>query len=322
MQLIRGQLCLTRRLSQSVITLGNFDGVHRGHQQLLDALHSQARNMQLPSVVITFEPQPQEFFHSQRQTPRLMRFREKWQIFKEQHIDYLVCLRFHLQLAQCSAEDFVQEILVKQLGVKVVIIGEDFHFGAKRQGDVKLLQQLGEKLNFRVIAIPAYMSEGHRISSTRIRHAIVEGKLKLAQILLGRPYFLCGKVVHGDGRGRQLGFPTANIHLTDKAVCVSGVYAVRVLGLDLQPLVAVASVGIRPMFSNRGVWLEVYILDFNRDIYNHFIKVEFLHKLRDEQRFANIAELIEQIDKDVQQTQIFFITSNREIDNDGAKKTT
>jgi len=286
--------------------MGNFDGFHRGHQQLLTVLTQQSQLLKGPAVVITFEPQPQEFFNPARAQPRLMRFHEKWRFLTDQPVDYLVCLRFNTPLAQCLATDFVQQILVKQLGVKAMIVGDDFRFGANRVGDVRLLQILGQIFHFRTITMPTVMVNNQRVSSTRIRQALYAGNLELAGDLLGRPYFLCGKVVHGDARGRRWGFPTANIHLTDKPVSVAGIYVVQVLGLDARPLPAVASVGVRPMFSNHRVILEVHLLDFDRDIYGELITVEFLHKLRDEQVFANTEQLIEQIRTDVNNARNFF----------------
>lgn len=306
MQLIRGGLNrFTRRLPHCVATIGNFDGLHRGHQQLLDLLREKARALQLPSVVITFEPQPQEFFHPERAIPRLARFHEKWQVLKEQGVAYLVRLRFDAALAQCGAVDFVKNILVAQLGVKAIIVGDDFRFGAQRTGDIPLLQKLGRQYGFETIQAPAYVLDGQRVSSTRVRQLLQAGDLIGANQLLGRPYFLCGKVVHGDARGRELGFPTANIRLSDKPVAVQGIYVVQIFGLEEKPLPAVASVGVRPMFSNDHVLLEVHLLDFNRDIYGCAIKVAFLHKLRNEQRFPTIEALIVQMQKDVQDTRIF-----------------
>lgn len=306
MELIRGPLHLTRQLSRCVVTMGNFDGLHLGHQQLLTALRQQSQLLQAPSVVITFEPQPKEFFNPTRAHPRLMRFHEKWRFLAAQNIDYLVCLRFNTQLAQMPAADFVRDILVKQLGMQAIIVGNDLRFGANREGNVPLLQALGQHYEFQIVQLPEFNMDGARVSSTRIRQALQADNLDLATQLLGRPYFLCGKVVHGDARGREWGFPTANMHLTDKPVSVSGIYVVRVSGIDAEPLPAVASIGVRPMFSNQRVLLEVHLLNFNRDIYGRLITVEFLQKLRDEQVFSSTEKLIEQIRADVEKTKQYF----------------
>jgi len=309
MKLIRGQLRLTQTLAKSVITLGNFDGFHLGHQQLLNELQKQAQILQASRVVITFEPHPQEFFNSEKAPPRLMRLHEKWQYLTELETDYLVCLRFNRNLAQVTAHDFVSEILVRQLGMKAIIIGDDFHFGAQRTGNADLLKELGHQYGFQTIQVPAYLYEGQRISSTRIRQTLQINNLSLANILLGKPYFLCGKVVHGDARGRLWGFPTANIHLVDKPVSISGIYIVKVHGIDHSSLPGVASVGLRPMFANHVTMMEIHLLDFDRDIYGCQLKVEFLQKLRDQEAFINTEQLIEQIDQDVQEARKFFANS-------------
>jgi riboflavin kinase / FMN adenylyltransferase len=308
MQLIRGHadLRLSRRLPRCVVTMGNFDGFHRGHQQLLAGLREQAQRLRSPSVVITFEPHPREFLNPESTPPRLMRFHEKWRFLLGQKIDYLVCLRFNALLAKCPPVDFVRDMLIAQLGMQAIVVGEDFRFGARRAGDVQLLEQLGRQYDFSTLIVPAIMKDGERISSTRVRQALQANHLPQARDMLGGNYFLCGKVVHGDARGRTWGFPTANIHLTDKPVAVAGIYVVRVLGIAEQPLPGVASVGVRPMFSNHRVLLEVHLLDFNRDIYSRPLVVEFLHKLRDEQVFADTAQLIRQIQIDVQQTREYF----------------
>jgi riboflavin kinase/FMN adenylyltransferase len=310
-ELIRGRLRLSRNLPRCVVAMGNFDGFHRGHQQLLATLREQAQLLQAPAVVITFEPQPPEFLHPERAQPRLMRLREKWWYLFTEKIAYLVCLQFNASLAQCSPHDFVREVLVKQLGLQAIIIGDDFRFGAKRAGDVQLLQELGRQYSFKTFSIPAFKIDGERVSSTRVRQALQADNLKLAEKLLGRNYFLCGKIGRGDARGREWGFPTANIYLSGKPVSVSGVYIVRVLGLSAQPLPGVASVGVRPMFIDRRVLLEVHLLDFNRDIYGQTVTVEFLHKLRDQQVFPSTEKLIEQIQVDVQNTRQFFEKTER-----------
>ncbi len=316
MILIRGNGWLTRRLTRSVIALGNFDGFHRGHQQLLNLLRQQSDSRQAPTVVMTFEPLPFEFFHPEIQQPRLMRLHEKWCYLQGQGIDYCVCLKFNAAMAQMPPVDFVQQILINQLGICAIVVGGDFRFGAKRAGDVKLLQNLGEQLNFYCIQAPTLLYEGERVSSTRIRRALQADQVELANAMLGRPYFLCGKVVHGEARGRQWGLPTANIHLSDRPVAVSGIYVVQVRGLGNSPLPAVASVGTRPMFSrNRRVILEVHLLDFNQDLYGKQLQVEFLHKLRDEQVFPNSAELIEQIKTDIKNARQFLEKYNDSISN-------
>lgn len=307
-KLIRGQLQLTGKLAGSVITLGNFDGVHLGHQQLLDALKIEAARLQVPSVVLTFEPPPQRYF-SANDFPRLMYWREKWKILQENQIDYVVCLKFNEQIAALSAQDFVKEILLKQLGIKSIIVGQDFRFGAKRLGDIELLRQLGRQYGFEMREQSTLKVRGKRVSSTQVRHELQRGNIAEANKLLGRPYFLCGRVVPGDQRGSQLlGFPTANIDLRSKPVPLSGIFVVKVLGLTQKPLSGVASLGVRPMFDGSNCWLEVHILDFEEKIYGKQLQVSFLSKLRDESCFASIDELIKQMHQDVANTRLFLKT--------------
>jgi len=299
MELIRGKHNLTDRLQGSVITMGNFDGMHLGHQALLHKVEEVGKQLKLPTVLITFEPQPKEFFAKRQTVPRLMRLREKCVVLQGYAIDYVLCLRFNQSLANLSAEDFVKQILIDQLGVKAIIIGDDFCFGAKRAGNLALLKKCGERYNFQAIAVPTVIFKKERVSSTRVRHALQVGDMKLVHELLGRPYCLCGKVVYGEQRGRDLGFPTANINLHRELVPLSGVFVIRALGLGDKPYDGVANVGIRPTFNGTRVLLEVYLFDFNAEIYGHQLQVEFLHKLRDEVRFDSVEKLIKQIRQDV-----------------------
>lgn len=306
MKLIRGHYPSSSCLSGSVVTLGNFDGMHEGHQQLLKQLMTTATALSLPSVVITFEPQPKEFFAKQHTVPRLMRFREKWSSLKNEAIDYVYCLRFNQKLAELSAVDFIKQILVDQLQAKAVIVGDDLHFGAKRAGDIALLKQWGQRYGFAVIAVPTVTMANSRVSSTRVREALQAGDMTLAATLLNRTYRLCGKVVHGEKRGRILGFPTANINLHRKLVPVMGVFVVRVYGIDQQPYQGVAHVGIRSMFGGTRVLLEVHLFDFHGDIYGRNLEIEFLHKLREEEHFASVEALVEQIHRDVIDAKRYF----------------
>ncbi len=309
MLLIRGQRNLVKPLSASAVTLGNFDGFHLGHQALIDCVKTKAATLDVPSVLISFEPQPKEFFAKLQgkkvEVPRLTRFPEKYILAKSYGLDYLYSLKFDKALSILSAEDFVSKILLDQLGVKAIVVGDDFHFGAKRRGDYALLQQLGEQYGFKAIEMPAITIEGQRVSSTRVREALQLGNLSLAERLLGRPFSVWGKVVYGDQRGRDLGFPTANINLHRDLVPVSGVFAVRVVGLD-KSYNGVANVGVRPTFDGTRVVLEVHLFDFAGEIYGHNICVEFLHKLREEARYDSFEKLVAQIRQDVLHAQDFF----------------
>lgn len=293
-------------ITASVITLGNFDGVHSGHQQLITTLIAAAHTLKIPSVLLTFEPHPSEFFSPQTSVPRLMRFSEKWQRIKKWGVDYVCCLRFNKKLAELSAEMFVKNILVKQLGVKKIIVGDDFRFGAKRLGDVALLKSLGKQHDFEVTAIPQLLYEGHRISSSRVRDAVRTGDFNRVTALTAHPFCLTGRVAYGNQMGRQLGFPTANIYLHRKQVPLMGIFVVKVHGLHHTALPAVASVGYRPTFQGKKILLEVFIFDFNEIIYGKKITVEFLEKIRDELCFDHIPDLVEQIKKDVVIAEHYF----------------
>lgn len=296
MKLIRNPF---KQKIQSVITIGNFDGVHIGHQRLINTVITASRELKLPSVLISFEPHPTEFFRPKSPAPRLMRFAEKWHAVKKTGIDYFCCLKFNATLAQLSAEDFVKTILVDQLGAKKIIIGDNFRFGAKRLGDVALLKTLGKKYHFEVEAISQSLYDGDRISSTRVRNALKKGDFKAVFALTNKPFCLTGRVAYGDQIGRQLGYPTANIHLNRKQVPLMGIFVVRVHGLDNRVLPGVASVGYRPTFHGKKIVLEVFIFDFDEIIYGRKITVEFLSKIRDELHFDSVPELIVQIEKDV-----------------------
>ncbi|PIZ05126.1 MAG: bifunctional riboflavin kinase/FAD synthetase [Gammaproteobacteria bacterium CG_4_10_14_0_8_um_filter_38_16] len=296
MKLIRNPF---KQKIQSVITIGNFDGLHLGHQRLIKALIESAHEFTLPSVLLTFEPHPTEFFSPQSPASRLMRFSEKWNVIKQYGVDYFCCLKFNAQLACLSAENFVKTILVDQFGAKKIIIGDNFRFGAKRLGDVALLQSLGKKYHFDVMALPQALYQEDRISSTRVRNALKIGDFETVQALTQNPFTLSGKVAYGDQIGRQLGYPTANIHLHRKQVPLQGIFVVRVHGLDGRILPGVASIGYRPTFHGKQIVLEVFLFDFNENIYGRSITVEFLSKIRDEIYFDSVPKLIAQIDSDV-----------------------
>lgn len=304
MKLLRYLTSINVPESGSVVTIGSFDGLHLGHQQLLHETLAHAKRDQRLSVVMTFEPQPYEYFHKKRR-PRIMRIREKWLALSELGLDVLLCLRFNAALANLSAHDFVVTLLVEKLRAKTVIIGDDFHFGAKRSGNVALLTQLGQQYGFNVIQLSTYLYKKQRVSSTRVRDALANGDMELTAVLLGRPYFLAGRVCHGEKLGRQLGFPTANINVHRDTVPLHGVYVVRILGLNDEVYYGAANLGTRPTVGGTRTLLEVYIFDFDRDIYGHNIEVEFLHKLRDEEYYNSLDELTVNIKKDVERAKCY-----------------
>lgn len=306
MELIRGLYNVKPSHRGCVATLGNFDGVHLGHQQILNCLLQQARELQLPATVITTEPLPREFFAPHDSPPRLTRMREKLELLAATGIDRVLCLRFDRHLAALRAECFVQDILVKALGVRAMVIGDDLKFGHQRHGDYMLLERMGRACGFKVQRLDSHRADGQRISSTLIRAALQQGDMDRAAELLGRPYHMSGRVVHGDKRGRELGIPTANILLKRRRPPLTGIFAVEVAGLGATPLPAVASIGYRPTFGGGDCLLEVYIFDFNRDIYRQHLEVRILHKLRDERRFETVPALIEQMHRDLAQAKQFF----------------
>ena len=310
MQLIRGLHNLTRPIAASVVTIGNFDGIHLGHQQVLEQLKTAATERQLLSTVIIFEPQPIEFFAPARAPKRLSRFREKLDYLKSKQIDYLLCLKFNQSLSELTAEEFVKQILVDRLNTQHLVIGDDFRFGKNRSGDFQLLQKSGNKYGFSVENTDTLLIDGTRVSSTRIRESIQDDDFEQAAKLLGRPYSLSGKVSHGKKLGRELGFPTINIKMGDKTLIVKGIFAVSVKGIDNRVLPGVASIGTRPTVNGVDTILEVYILDFDQDVYGHCVDVEFLHKIRDEEKFDSLEELSRHIERDIVKAKQYFKQMN------------
>ena len=306
MELIRGIHNLRPRHRGCVATIGNFDGVHLGHQAVLGQLAEQAESMGLPMVVITFEPQPQEFFAPSEARPRLTRLREKYQALKRYSVDRVLCLRFDQRLASMPAEDFIDQVLVEGLDVKYLVVGDDFRFGRQRLGTFELLHQYGQQAGFPVVNMHTFSIDGERVSSTRVRDALEQGDLALAEKLLGRPYRMCGRVAHGDKRGRTIGFPTANIHLHRKTSPVQGVYAVEMFGIEGEPVKGVANVGNRPTVDGTRSLLEVHLFDFAADIYGQYVHVHFLHKIRTEMKFDSFERLKLQIQADEKRARAWF----------------
>ena len=305
MQLIRGQHNFHRHVGECYATIGTFDGLHLGHQKILACLKAKAKAAGLPAVVILFEPQPQEFLFPNKTVPRLMRLRDKLTGLRKLGIDVVVCLKFNKDLAALSAEAFIEKILVKSLRIAHLVVGDDFRFGSDRRGDYALLLQYANRGAFSVEPTPTIEVENERISSTRVRNAILAGDFSLSLKLLGRPYALIGRVHHGDKRGRQLGFPTLNIPLK-ALLAVNGVYAVSVSGLKEGSLIGVANVGIRPTVGGMRRLLEVHLFDADVDAYGKHIEVTFFACLRQEKKFASLLDLKRQIVEDVAQARAYF----------------
>ena len=306
MQLIRGLHNLRPEHRGCVATIGNFDGVHLGHQAVIGQLGEEAGRLRLPSALITFEPQPMEYFRPQQAPARLTRLREKVEALRRFHIDRMLCLAFNRKLAQMSAEEFIQRVLVDGLGVKYLVVGDDFRFGKERAGDFAMLQAAGREHGFAVVNMHTFLIDGERVSSTRVRGALTCGDLAAAEHLLGRTYRMSGRVAHGAKLGRQLGFPTANIHVHRKATPLQGIFVVEVFGIEGEPLPGVASLGTRPTLDGKTTILEVYLFDFDRDIYGEYLQVSFLHKLRDEVRYTTLDALKAQIARDVDNARHYF----------------
>lgn len=300
MQLIRGLHNLRPAHRDCVATIGNFDGVHRGHQAMFADLLAEGRVLGIPATVITFEPQPQEFFTPARAPARLTRLREKLQAIEASGIDRVLLLEFNRHLAAMEAEDFVRRILVGGLGVRHLYVGDDFRFGKGRAGDRDLLERIGGACGFTLDNLPTLSLNGGRISSTRIREALERGDLATAEACLGRPYRIHGRITHGDKRGRTIGFPTANVELHRKVSPLHGVFAVRLSGLaEGDGLPGVANIGTRPTVAgDRRYLLEVHLFDFQRTIYGAHVCVEFVRQLRPEQRFDSFEQLRQQIERD------------------------
>jgi riboflavin kinase/FMN adenylyltransferase len=296
MQLIRGLHNLKADHHGCVATIGNFDGVHLGHQSVFRHLMEKGMALSLPSTVITFEPQPREFFQASDAPARLTRLREKLLAIKATGIARMVVLEFNKRLAAMPANVFVKELLVDGLGVRFLSVGDDFRFGYARAGNFTLLQSMGKRYGFEVENMNTYKLEADRVSSTRIRALLIQGDLSTAAECLGRPYCICGRVVHGHKRGRTMGFPTLNVDLHRRVSPLRGVFAVKVLGLNSDPLPGVANIGIRPMVEgDHHYLLEVHLFDFKQQVYGARISVEFIQKIRDEQCFDSFEALRQQI---------------------------
>ena len=305
LQLIRGLHNLRQQHQKCVLTIGKFDGVHLGHQAVIVNLVEKAKELGLASTVMIFEPQPEEIFAPLYAPARLSRFRDKYEQFKLLGIDRLVCVRFNPAFSEMSPESFIQDLLVMQLGVKFLVIGDDFRFGFQRRGNFEMLQQAGSHLGFNVVSTQSFKLANCRISSTEIRQALANSDFELAKEMLGREFTIAGRVNHGDKKGRTIGFPTANVLLKRCKSPVSGVFAVEVI-IGKQRYKGVANIGNRPTVNGTKSQLEVHLFDFKNDLYGTFIEVVIKQKLRDEKRFDNFEELHQQIKRDAQAARDIF----------------
>ena len=296
------------------LVIGNFDGVHLGHQAMLSRLKETSKRLNIASCVMTFEPHPREFFAPDQAPTRLTSLREKLELLAEYGVDQVQICRFNYDFAKIGAKEFVANILQQGLAAQWVLVGDDFRFGARRAGDLAMLRSLSSSYGFEVEEMSTYNVDGIRVSSTAVRKALSSDDLGLARRLLGRPYSISGKVVNGDKLGRRIGFPTANMQLRHNRPPLSGIFAVEVRGaLDTSPQQVtrgVASLGVRPTVHEDGKpVLEVHLFDFNQEIYGQHLRMDFLHKLRDEEKYSDLDTLIRQIRLDVENAKKYFQTS-------------
>lgn len=295
------------------LTIGNFDGVHLGHQAILARVRQEARTRGLVPAVMTFEPHPREYFATLNRRPelaptRISGLRDKLQALAAAGIEQVVVERFDARLAEMSANAFIEDLLVAGLQTRWLLVGEDFRYGHKRSGDIDLLREAGLAHGFEVCTLADITDrQGHRISSSEVRTALAVGDLDRAAQLLGQPFHISGHVIHGQKLGRELGFPTMNLRVAPRCATRSGIYVVRVVGLRDRPLPAVASLGVRPTVEDRGrVLLEAHLLDESLDAYGKLVRVEFLHKLRDEEKFPDLPSLTAAIAQDAQNARAYF----------------
>ncbi|MYD75069.1 MAG: bifunctional riboflavin kinase/FAD synthetase [Gammaproteobacteria bacterium] len=285
-----------------VLTIGNFDGVHRGHREIVRRLVESSREMDLPAILMTFFPSPQEFFRGDAAAARLSSVTSRYLCLTDSGIDTLLALPFNRKLAQTSAEDFILEYIVLGLGTRYLMVGDDFRFGAGRRGDYAMLEKYGGQYGFGVTRCAAVEVDGTRISSTRVRRALEAGDMREAERLLGRRFDIVGKVQHGDRRGRQWGFPTLNLPFRRKPP-MTGVFAVRVDLGDTRQHRGVANLGTRPTVDGMRTLLEVHLFDFDEQVYGCRVRVEFVEKIRDECRFGSFDALKAQIARDCETAQ-------------------
>ncbi|MCP4326068.1 MAG: bifunctional riboflavin kinase/FAD synthetase [Alteromonadales bacterium] len=307
MELVRGIHNLKQQHQGCVLSIGNFDGIHIGHKAVLLRLLDEAKRLNVPATVMTFEPQPEELFLGNNAPARLSRLRDKFVQLEKLTLDRLLCVSFTHKFANISAESFIEELLINKLNVKYLVVGDDFHFGYQRKGDFQLLKQAGDKYGFEVVDTQSLTQQALRISSTRIRDFLAKGELAEATTMLGRKYSIAGRVSHGRKLGRTIGVPTANLFLKRRVSPVSGVFVVSVLGIDKKVYLGVANIGTRPTVQGERQQLEVHIFNFEGDLYGEQLEVILESKLRDEVKFDSFSELKVQIDKDTQQAQAWHL---------------
>ncbi|MGO1297298.1 MAG: bifunctional riboflavin kinase/FAD synthetase [Vibrio sp.] len=306
MEFVRGIHNIQPHHHGCVVTIGNFDGVHLGHQQVLRQVSQQAKQLNLESVAMIFEPQPLELFAKERAPARLTRLRDKYTQLDKLGIDRLLCVNFNHRFASLSAESFIRDLLVKRLGVKFLVVGDDFCFGRNRAGNFAMLQAAGKQFGFDVVSTQSFCLNDSRVSSTAIRQALANDDFTSAQQMLGRPFSISGKVSHGRKLGRTIGFPTANVPLKRWVSPVNGVYVVEVQGLGPSLIGGVANVGQRPTVSGVRKQLEVHLFDYHGNLYGKQLEVILRHKIRDEVKFESFDALKQQIELDADAARVWL----------------
>ena len=315
MELIRGIHNLKAQHQGCVLSIGNFDGIHLGHNAVLSRLLIESKRLNVPATVMTFEPQPEELFLGNNAPARLSRLRDKFVQLEKLQLDRLLCVSFTHQFANISAQDFIDELLINKLNVKFLVIGDDFHFGYQRKGDFQLLKEAGKKHGFEVVDTQSLLQQAQRISSTCIRDLLAKGKLDASANMLGRKYSIAGRVSHGQKLGRTIGVPTANLLLKRRVSPVSGVFVVNVLGIDNNTYQGIANIGSRPTVAGERQQLEVHIFDFEGDLYGGQLEVILEKKLRSEVKFDSFAELKVQIDKDIEDAKRWHANASVKVIN-------
>jgi len=298
MELVRGLHNLRPRHRGCVLTIGAFDGVHRGHQEMIRMVRERAADSGLAATALAFEPTPREFFARGTPPARLTRFRERYDAFARYGVERFICAAFNERIRSMPYDEFIERVLVDGLGVRHMVVGHDFRFARDHRGSVETLREYGPRHGFEVIEVSPFEIDGERVSSSLIRAALDLGDMHRAEKFLGRPYRITGKVIDGAKLGRKLGFPTANLRLHRRATPLAGIFAVRVSGAGLDNVPAVASLGTRPVVNGQELLLEAHVFDYDGDLYRQYLHVDFVERLRDELWFPNVDALVEQMHKD------------------------
>jgi riboflavin kinase / FMN adenylyltransferase len=306
MDFVRGLHNLRPRHRGCVLTIGAFDGVHRGHQEMIRVLRERAREHSLPAAVLSFEPTPREYFAKGPPPARLTRFRERFEALAAYGVERFVCARFDERMRNTGHDEFIESVLVKALGIRHIVVGHDFRFAREHKGTVDTLRAAGPKYGFEVTEVPVHEVDGARVSSSLIREVLEAGDMERAAKYLGRPYRITGKVIEGEHLGRKLGYPTANLRLHRRATPIGGIFAVRVSGAGLANAPAVASLGTRPAVNGKELLLEAHVFDYSGDLYRQHVHVDFIARLRDELWFPTMDALVEQMHKDAAQARQIF----------------